>query len=263
LNEVLRFATRDPSSGEWTNEMADMGAGSSPSAGFFSSIALDSSDSPVIAHYDKATGQLRVAHYSGGAFTSEVVDEGEPFEPDTGAAEAADADVGQYASLVIENDIEYIGYYDAANGDLKLAIGTAGDYEIETVYSEGNVGAWPDILIDGGSLTIAFQDVENQNLLLATGTSGNFSTTIVDDAEYVGPDSDLFMNGNALSIAYFDGQNNDMLLATKSGSDWTIDTVVGSEGALGFHNETISIGGVVYAGCYDYTERTLWFSALE
>jgi len=71
------------------------------------------------------------------------------------------------------------------------------------------------------------------------------------------------MNGNALSIAYFDGQNNDMLLATQSGSDWTIDTVVGSEGALGFHNETISIGGVVYAGCYDYTERTLWFSALE
>ena len=40
-------------------------------------------------------------------------------------------------------------------------------------------------------------------------------------------------------------------------SEWA-----GAEAALGFHNETVVVGGTRYIGCYDYTNRTIWLTSL-
>ena len=37
----------------------------------------------------------------------------------------------------------------------------------------------------------------------------------------------------------------------------------GAEAALGFHNEVVVANGQTYAACYNYTDRSLWFSQVN
>ena len=263
--ENLRWARRDPTTHEWTNNTADGGSEPNGTAGMFAALDLDSSSNPVIAHYDSVAQDLRVSRYNGTAFTSEVVDEG----TDAVAADGSTipANVGMFADLVIQDGVEYLAYYDAASGDLKLAWGASGsNYTIEVVDSGeagADVGQWPNIVVQGGQLWISYHDVTNQDLMLATGAPGSWSMERVDQAEFVGADSAIFLNGTQPSIVYFDGRNNDMRLATKLGEDWQSEQLAGDEGALGFHNEVVQAGGAYYGACYDYTAHTVWFQRLD
>ena len=260
--ENLRYARRFYLSGLWENGLADSDGNPSSVSGLFPSIALDGSGNPVIAHHDSGLGTLRIAHWNGTAFDAEVLDEGTA--PSVGEEEEpVEASVGAFASLQIVNGTEYVAYYDQANGDLLLATGTSGAYSTEVVASEGNVGAWPDLVIHDGTLHIAYHDVGNQDLVYASGEPGRFEFEVVDDGEYVGADSDLLVSGGSVRIAYFDGHNNDMKLATRVGDGWSVETTAGDSGALGYFNELIEAGGQIYGGCYDYTQRTVWFSALN
>ena len=63
-------------------------------------------------------------------------------------------------------------------------------------------------------------------------------------------------------MLYFDGNNNDVKRAVNNGS-WAAETIAGEGTALGFHNEVVSVDGQTFAACYDYTNRTIWFSTLE
>lgn len=259
----LRYATRDPATGAWTTGIADKGAGATPQAGQWASLALDASNNPVVVHYDIGKANLRVARWDGTAFSGDVVDEGEG-TTDT-AGEEVDADVGKYARLKIVGGVEYIAYYDAANGALKLAHGSAGSYTVETVDDTADVGTWPDMIVDDqGKIQIAYQDVTNQDLKFAEGTAGGtWTLSTVDSGEYRGADAALFMNGSYPAIVYFDGRENNVMLAQNAGDTWTEDTVAGDGAALGFHNEVITASGVRYAGCFDYTNRTVWFQKLD
>ncbi|MCB9765790.1 MAG: hypothetical protein H6739_38805 [Alphaproteobacteria bacterium] len=261
-NGNLFYAHRDAPN-DWTTGTADVGGGATPNAGQFSSLALDAQDNPVVAHHDVNRGELRVAHWRDGSFSGESVDEGADVTPDTGG-DTIPANVGKYAHLVIHDGTEYIAYYDAAAGDLKLATGTSGNYTIEVVDEAGDVGAWPSILIDGTDLLIAYQDVGNQDLKLARGstTGGGWDFEVIDEGDFIGADTELFLNGSYPAILYFDGNENNLKLAQSTGSAWQIDTVAGDEAALGFHNETVSTNGKRYIGCYDYTNRTIWFTEL-
>ena len=259
---TLRYAQRDPQTGVWTSNVADIGGGSSSDAGYFSSLALDGSGSPVVVHYDKKQGNLRIARWIGASFTGEVLATGEPYDPGDGT-EIIDPNVGEFAQIVISGGIEYVAYYDRAWGDLRLSWGTPGAHTIETIDSTGDVGQWPDLAIADGSIYVSYHDVTSQDLRLAVGEPGRWTVETVDDGPYVGADTALFFEGGAPSVAYFDGRNNDMKLAWQSGGAWNLDTVAGSEGALGFHNEVIVTSQGTFAACYDYTNRTLWFSAID
>jgi len=261
-NENLRYARRYFLSGIWENGVADGGSGPETASGYFATIALDSAGNPVVAHHDQGSGELRVAHWQGVAFSGAVLDAGDAPEVEEGADPIA-ADVGEFPSLQIVNGVEYIAYYDKANGDLKLARGTSGAYTVEVVADEGDVGAWVDLTIDNGTMHMAYHDVGNQDLLYTVGEPGSFSTEVVDDDEYVGADTDVLIVSGSPRIAYFDGHNNDMKVASRVGDGWDLATVAGDSGALGFFNELIEVGGRVYAGCYDYSERTVWFSVLN
>lgn len=260
--KYLRYATKDPSTDEWTFAMADMGGGSSPDAGHFSSIALDASENPVIAHYDVGKGNLRIAHWDGAQFTGEIIDQGEDLVDESGNL-LAEANAGQFASLTIVDGVEYIAYYDAANGNLKLAIGSSGNYNIEIVDAQGNVGQWPDILVEGETIHISYHDVEQQNLKYASGTSGNWNIVTADDSAVVGADTALSLSGGYTTIVYHDAENNDMKIARQNGETWTKETVTGTDGPLGFHNELINIDGRHYAACYDYHQHIVWFDTVD
>ena len=257
---TLRYATKSTSDTEWSVGVADMGGGSSPDAGWFASTALDADNNPVIAHHDYGKKTLRVAHWNGSAFTGEVIDTGEDGTDSNG--ESIDANVGQFTDILIDGGVEYITYYDAAQGSLKLAYGTSGSYTIETI-DQGNLGQWSSMTISNGTLHIAYHDVGNQDLKYATGTPGAFTIETVDNGDIVGADSDIFVNENSTHIVYFDGKNNDMKKAVRNADTWTTSTVTGNDGALGFHNEIININGTLYAGCYNYSDKVTWFGALE
>jgi hypothetical protein len=257
---TLRYATKTTTDAEWTIGVADTGGGSSPDAGWFASIALDDSEFPVIAHHDYVKKTLRIARWDGSSFTGEVVDTGEDASDESG--ETVDANVGQFTAIAIDSGTEYITYYDAAHGSLKLAYGTSGNYTFETL-DQGNVGQWSSINIVDGILHITYHDVENQDLKYITGTPGSFAIETIDDGEIVGADSDIYVNEDELTVVYFDGKNNNIKKAVRSGDTWTTSTLAGDDGALGFHNEIASIGGTLYAACYNYGGQTVWFEAID
>ncbi len=262
-NSVLKAAHK--ADGVWAIEVADIGGGTKPDAGHWASLALDASGNPVIAHHDAATGTLRVSRWNGSAFAAEVAAEGEAYTPaDTGAgAETVDAKVGEYARLLIAADgTEYVAYYDAAWGALRLATKSGGAWSVTTVDDAGDVGQWPSMVLDGGTLWIAYHDVANQDLKVAHGTPGDFSVETIDDGNHVGADTAIFLDDGAVGIVYQDAFANDMKLARHSGGAWSVEKVSGDQGALGFHNETVRIGSKRYAACYDFTARAVYFSAL-
>ena len=244
-NTSLRYATR-AASGEWDTGIGGSGSGASPDVGQWSSIALDAEENPVISYYDAGAETLRVSHYTGSGFSAEVVDEG---------------GVGTYSDLLIADGVEYIAYYDATNGDLKLAVGTEGSYTVEVVDSEGDVGKWPSIGLQDGTFYIAYQDTENNDLLMATGTPGSWTTELVDDSDYRGADNELVFIGGAPAVYTFDGYNNDLLLAEQTPDAWQIGKVAGDDAALGFHIEAVNVGSDVFVASYDYTNRFLFFGA--
>jgi hypothetical protein len=265
-NGSLRYATRD-SEGLWTSGIADVGGGTSPDAGLWASLALDASGAPVIAHYDAGQGHLRIAHYLGAAFSGEVIDEGEDVQTggeDTGTVgETIDANVGQFASLVIVGAVEYIAYYDAAAGSLKLAWGTSGAYSTETIDDSGDVGQWPDLTVVDGVIHITYQDVENQDLLYAWGEPGSWSTEQVDTDALRGADSEVFQYGNYIATIYHDAYNNDLRFAWRSESGWQLENLTEDEGAYGFYNEVIIVDETTYVACYLRPDEAVWFNALD
>jgi hypothetical protein len=255
-NKTLRYARRD-TAGVWTNGVADGCAGPTPDCGLFSSIALDASGNPVIAHYDAAAKHLRIARWNGSAFTASVADEGTPATPE------GEANVGQFPRLRILNGVEYVSYYDVANGDLKLAVGTAGAWTPEIVDAEGDVGAWSDMQIVDGTVHLTYHDLGNEDLKYASGAPGGFTAEVVDNGQTVGADTALLISGSTIQILYHDGKNNDMRRAYRSADAWQNELITGDQGALGFHNEVLSTGGNNWAASYNYTDRTLWFSKLD
>jgi hypothetical protein len=251
--------------GVWETGVADTGGGAHPDAGRWASMALDPNGNPVIAHYDAGKGQLRVVRWADGAFGGAVVIEGEERPAEDTASEATPANVGSYADLAIAPDgTEYIAFYDTAWSRLQLAVGGASGYTVTTVDDDGDVGQWPSVLVgEAGVVRISYHDVGNQDLKFASGTPGSFETRVVDDGPYVGADSEIFQNGDMLSILYFDGQENDLKLATLAAGNWTTSTMAGNDGTgLGFHNNVVVTDGTFYAGCYDYTHRSLWLGAI-
>jgi len=273
-NKTLRYARRHVTlagrthdlSAAWETGVANIGAGSSPNAGLWASIALTPEGEPVIAHYDDGQGELRVTRWEDKAFGGQLTITGEPYNLGDTGGPTKPADVGKFAHLAIGADgTEYVAYYDDAWSRLLLSTGGAAGFTTTTVDESADVGQWPSILVDDdGTLHIAYHDVENQDLKYATGTPGAFTITTVDDGERIGADTEIFRNGDYISILYFDGQDNDIKLATLANDVWESSTLAGSDGlGLGYHNELIVSQGSYYAGCYDYTNRVIWFGGLE
>lgn len=260
-NGTAKYAHRDVT-GTWTVNLADRGSGPSSDAGYWTSMAMDSTGSPFFAHYDKGGGALRLARWSGTSFTGTELYAGQDYVADDGSGTEA-GDAGEYAKVYVADDgTEYVAFYDRAWGALRLATGGPSGYATELVDDEGDVGQWPDIAVVQGDVYIAYQDVTNQQLKLANNYGGTWTTEVVDDGDYVGADAAIYATSTSVGVLYQDAVNNDVKVARQRDGAWASETVAGNDGALGFHNETVLAGGTRYAACYDYTHRSIWFAAL-
>ncbi len=255
----LRYAKRHPRLRAWKTGIADVGDGTSPSAGLFSSMAIGSDGMPVIAHYDEGAGTVRKVRWNGTGFVGSVFDRGEPYVADTGSDdESKPANVGQFVKFKVIGGVEYMAYYDAANGSLKLAI----DNEIHVVDSKGDVGRWPDFDVVDGVIHLVYQDAGEQTLKYAKGGPDDWTFDLVDGEPYTGADTAFYVQGGKPRVVYFQGRENDMKQATLDGEEWSTRPLL-TEGAVGFHNEVIQVDGKAYVGCYDYTSRSVRFARLD
>lgn len=154
-----------------------------PGTGLFASLAFGPDGLPVIAYYDRVSGDLRLAKGNGaGAFEVRTLDGNDAMRP---------TDVGQSASLAISpTGVIGIAYVDATHDDLVyLQLGTE---PIREIVDNGvmppdlrMVGHDASLIFDeAGRPAIAYQDPTHIDLLYARrlGAPAMWSTEVMRGA---------------------------------------------------------------------------------
>lgn len=106
---------------------------------------------------------------AGGDIAWEIVD-GAPstpirFDPDgwRGGVTDPGPDVGRWTSMVDSGTAIYIAYYDADDGDLEIAIGGAGAWDLHTIDETGNAGSYASLVLTAsGEPAVSYMRVETQ-----------------------------------------------------------------------------------------------------
>ena len=206
--------------------------------GAFTSLALNSSDFPVISYYDVNHNDLKIAICgSPTCSTSNVIS-----VIDNGPGEE-----GWYTSLELDNnDFPVISYFDATNQDLKLAIcsdSTCATRVVSVIDSTGDVGRFTSLtLSDTNFPVISYYDLTNGNLKIAicndTICSSKTITTL-DSLGDVGRYSSVELSSSKRPIvSYTDSSNGNLKLAicgdVTCSSGNIIITVDDSAGNVGY-----------------------------
>ncbi len=222
--------------------------------GLYSSIALNSTEHPRIAYYNKTSGDLIYNKEPGKleipGLTSFILD--------------SDGDVGQYVSLAIDslNNV-HIAYYDATHGDLKYLTFPDADptpFPV-TVDSSGDVGMYASLGIDSlGHPHIVYYDATNGDLKHATKIGNSWTTEIVDSEGDVGRHASLARAGLATSpariqIAYYDSTNGNLKYAVNG--TWTHETVHSAGDVGQYASIAIDHSGHPNIAFYDSTNGNL------
>ncbi len=184
------------------NTFASIGTGGI--VGYFSSIALDANNIPLVSYYDRTNGKLNMLHCGNASCSSgnSIV------SPDNSG------NVGLYTSLKLDpNDNPVVSYYDATKADLKVlhcGSETCGPNSIVTGDSASQVGRYSAIKLDvSGKPVISYYDEANGDLKLlhcgdAMCSNGNTITSPLTTGN-TGWDTSLQLdvNGNPV-ISFYD-----------------------------------------------------------
>ena len=190
--------------------------------GKFTSIALDDTLSRI-AYYDAANGNLKLALQR-----FEVTINGDHLSTwDTFQMVDTKGDVGQYASLVLQQGAPRIAYWDKSREDVRYASWNGIKYDVEVASSGGNVGQFPSLALDAaGDPRISYYDGLRGDLKYAAKSGGLWQLEAVDTVGIVGLFSSLKLDANGVPhIAYRDSTNGDLKYAVRSGGTWTISVV--------------------------------------
>jgi hypothetical protein len=155
-NEDLKYARL--SGATWLTEPVD----SAGNVGHYTSLELDSSGNPHISYSDYTNGGLKYAWLSDTTWLSKTVD-------NAGTPPPSLIYVRGGTSLELNQaDAPYISYYDAINGNLKLAHLSGTVWITQTVDSEGDVGSWSSLALDQADCPhISYYDATNGDLKYA------------------------------------------------------------------------------------------------
>jgi hypothetical protein len=251
------FALWEPggiSTPTWVTQTVD----SSSDVGFYTSLALDSSDSPHISYFDGLNRELKYAMWNGSSWVSQTVDSG---------------NVGLFTSLALDNsDAPHISYYNDLNDDLKYAMWNGSSWVVQTVDGSSSAGEYTSLTLDSSDAPhISYHDFANGDLKYAmwngsswvsqtvdsSGGGGLFISLALDSSDaphisYYGialkyamwngsswviqtPDSSGSVVGRYTSLAldssdtphisYYDAGNGDLKYAIWNGTSWVIQTV--------------------------------------
>jgi len=145
----------------WTKRAIDSGG----DVGKWPSQAMRGTDW-YAAYYDQANGNLKFMDNVGNVGSAPVVVDGS-------------GDVGQYTSIGVNSTgVPFISYYDATNGDLKLAWNDSG-WKNVTLDSTGDVGKFTSLKIDSNDVVhISYYDVTNGDLKFVSVLPSDLVTLI-------------------------------------------------------------------------------------
>jgi len=211
--------------------------------GPFTSVAVGADGRGLISYYDATPNfDLKVAHCVDVICSAAVLT-----TLDTGGTDQ----VGVYTSITIGSDgLGLISYYDASNGDLKLAHCTNADCSsavISALDTAGQVGLHSSIAIgqDGLGL-ISYHDSTNGDLKVAHCTNADCSSatlTALDSDDIVGLYSSIAVGADDFGlISYHSFSFGSLKVAhceNVACSSATISTITG--GGVGY-NTSIAIG---------------------
>jgi len=228
-NTEVRFAqanSSEPRSGsDWSIELVDEAAVPFDEAeadvltipmgtGLFIDLNRDEVDSPILAYYDRISGDLKIARAAdGGGFDVETLAQG--------------PDVGRYPSIAVDDEgVVHVSYVDAVNQDLlyindadREVIVVDTGYRVVGTTADGLpipefhfVGDDSTIALTVDGVYIAYQDATTHELLVAyPNGAGEFSRIAIAGSE------DPFIGAYGFfADAKYDGVNLTM-------SSWVLD----------------------------------------
>jgi len=202
-NTALKLAVCSNSTCSTTTLRSLDGGAGKHAVGNFSSLALTSTNIPVISYYDATNADLKLiicTNTSCSTLPSPMVLD------QTG-------NVGQQVSLKLVNDVPVIAYLDATNFDLKLVhcgVPSCAPFTmrtIRTIDATGNVGLMPSLAINkNGIPIISYQDFDAQSIKLAACTDAYClpSTPVITTIASGSLPSLVLTNDDIPLISYYD-----------------------------------------------------------
>lgn len=166
---------------------------------------------------------------------------------------------GLFSSITLDSGTPVVAYYDAIDGDLRVArlagnvVSTAViDGDGQAGRRTGDIGRFPSVARIGTNLTIVYEDFDRhevrswQGSAAQLGTGGSYA--LVDRGQQASRSGKLFVGagarlaqGHAVPIAvYQDASNLNLKLASFDGTAWVPGSLI-TEGAHGFYSD-IAIG---------------------
>jgi hypothetical protein len=252
----------------WRSQLVD----ATQKAEFHVSLAVDAADQPHISYgvWRGAAGlYLKYAQRAGGAWTSEVVEDGF---------------LGEYNAIALDSHgAPHISYLDYARSQLKVAHRTPAGWQIEVIdgvqwfggftsiavdsqdllhvtyagppvgvrYARGAGGAWQletvgsagwytSLALDpAGQPRMAYFDTTGRSLAYGRRDATGWSLHAVDRLADAGSFNSLAVSTAALGaagepvVAYYEAGHGDLRVARQSGSQWQVETVDGAAAAGG------------------------------
>jgi hypothetical protein len=226
--------------------------------GTHTSLALTSSNLPVISYYDLTNYDLKLAVCNDAACTS----------PTISTLDSAES-VGSYSSIALtSSDLPVISYFDGTNYDLKLAVcndATCTSPTISTLDSTGTVGEYTSIAVTSSNLpVISYYDRTSGDLKLAVCTNAACTSPTISTLEStrdVGEYTSIAVTSSNLPfISYYDRTSGDLKLAVctnaacTTGTSTTLDN---TENVGMYTSIALTSSDVPVISYYDATNQNL------
>lgn len=201
--------------------------------GFFSSVALDSSNNSHIAYYDMSNQDLKYATNVSGQWKITSID--------------TYGDIGQYSSISTDkNNRVHVSYYDKSKTDLKYATNISGSWAYSTIDSSGDIGQYSSIAIDyNNKVHFSYYDKSRENLKYASKESNLLNIKILDDKNETGLFSSISARKNVFCVAYYDEDNKDLKYYTDFSPYYESGTI-GKDG-IGLRYENPDGGRILWS----------------
>ena len=230
----------------------------SSDVGQYSSIAVGTDGLPIVSYYAQTPTNnfLKVAHCTNVACTS---------APVITTVDSTSVNVGLYTSIAIgANGLAAISYYDATNGDLKLATCSTFDCSssLHLIDSTNDVGQYSSLAFgDDGLAIISYYDATptNQNLKVAhCGDASCSAPSIytVYSSGNAGLYSSITIGADGLPVISFNRSGNGLRVAHCTDTACTSAATAApiSNALAGQHTAiTIGVDGLPIISFYDGT----------
>lgn len=239
--QTLKFAKRN-SSKVWSSvQIIDNTQG----AGYYASMALDSTGKPGVAYYDASNGDLKYAKYDGANWSVQTID--------------SQFTTGYYPSLKFgAGNNPVIAYYYKTGKDLRMAAFSGGNWNISTIDSKGDIGRFASLALNpaAGRWSIAYESTSTGIFRYAQQTRSGWSYTDVDDTISGGGNISLAFDQNELpAFSYYDAANANLKFARYGNGKWNTSTLA-SKGSQGLYTNLFFDPGNSFLPVIYYYNKT-------